>query len=893
MFDFNFSPITSKLIIPLILSHGLFFSACSKSSPPPNLTPSKPYYNQNGFDSSGIHRDTGTRYNPNGYDRNGIDQFGYDADGYNAITGLNRLGQSRNHNGNSSNRNLITPLSIEDRRAQIINTRNQNVQAYLRLVAPPQTPFTLPAQASREQLAQLVMDTLPRFLSFQPNFEQIIELITQNAGGSQREQDMILQIKNAAIWNENLYPTSHHYVRLMQLELPGIIHNLPHYRQRNTNLILETLPYILDRFATDTDPQLAALENFIRTIVFPDTEEGNILQVQLGEDFQNLRQRRPQAIRERVIAHLKDQIRALMATQQEAVAQDPLFRYYLITPPDHLREPHAGSACQRCGEACGANNQGIICQTEGCEVALHRGIDLFDFTLNELNEHAGNQPVTCGEHELYLSDASWDEMRNALPAEIGRLDENLREAQRRGNLPAGLAAHWDYLNPNSPYAPVAQRLTEVRAHIQALNDAETTLAFSAGEYGLLMQHVMNEMINPSQNERDQGRMRGSIIYPGSADFDAFFQRVRRAFADSAFNQRARVIPQNHPQRTTLEQNRQITLSTPFLAPVNHEHVPSPLILGTLIDSPTAADRANVSDIIHTYWTLQHIFDPQRNPDPGAAPDAPEDGYTQTQFRYFKIAQHRLAIKQALDPLKEEEQLLSVRENHQKRVEQHRDFERIKQRWELQTLIAYYRHLHPNGSERAEENRENPPYRFCGNPECNRLITRGEVQNGHYSCPTCHRETCFSCDHHHPGRSCAQFEADRAGDTAMQALLHDPASNIRPCPYCLVPTHRTEACYHMDCPNCGSRWNWQFGRLRQRSIETTWGDGRPEPGPPRGYRVRGDAGYQENTGMESAFPPGEGNVTRVLRGHPRGEVPGYNPALQGGYVTEGVNGGFRR
>ena len=188
------------------------------------------HYNQNGFDSSGIHRDTGTRYNPNGYDRNGIDQFGYDADGYDAITGLNRLGQNRNVNGNSLSRNPIDQLSIEERRAHLINARNQNTQAYLRLVAPPRTPLTLPALASREQLAQLVMDTLPRFLSFQPNFEQIIELITQNAGTSQREQDMIIQIKNAAIWNENLCPTSHHYVRLIQLELPGMIRNLPHYR---------------------------------------------------------------------------------------------------------------------------------------------------------------------------------------------------------------------------------------------------------------------------------------------------------------------------------------------------------------------------------------------------------------------------------------------------------------------------------------------------------------------------------------------------------------------------------------------------------------------------------------------------------------------------------------
>lgn len=41
-------------------------------------------YDDNGFDAEGIHRDTGSRFNPDGYDINGRDAEGYDIDGYDA-----------------------------------------------------------------------------------------------------------------------------------------------------------------------------------------------------------------------------------------------------------------------------------------------------------------------------------------------------------------------------------------------------------------------------------------------------------------------------------------------------------------------------------------------------------------------------------------------------------------------------------------------------------------------------------------------------------------------------------------------------------------------------------------------------------------------------------------
>ena len=36
----------------------------------------------NTFDENGIHKGTGTKYDPDGYDKDGYDQFGYNKDGY-------------------------------------------------------------------------------------------------------------------------------------------------------------------------------------------------------------------------------------------------------------------------------------------------------------------------------------------------------------------------------------------------------------------------------------------------------------------------------------------------------------------------------------------------------------------------------------------------------------------------------------------------------------------------------------------------------------------------------------------------------------------------------------------------------------------------------------------
>lgn len=44
----------------------------------PNV-PDVPVYDQNGFDQNGIHKDTGTIYNPEGYDKSGYDSDGYDS----------------------------------------------------------------------------------------------------------------------------------------------------------------------------------------------------------------------------------------------------------------------------------------------------------------------------------------------------------------------------------------------------------------------------------------------------------------------------------------------------------------------------------------------------------------------------------------------------------------------------------------------------------------------------------------------------------------------------------------------------------------------------------------------------------------------------------------------
>ena len=95
-------------------------------------------------------------------------------------------------------------------------------------------------------------------------------------------------------------------------------------------------------------------------------------------------------------------------------------------------------------------------------------------------------------------------------------------------------------------------------------------------------------------------------------------------------------------------------------------------------------------------------------------------------------------------------------------------------------------------------------------------------------------------------------------------LHDPASEIRPCPYCYVGQAKNNGCNFVRCenPHCRRPWHFVRGRLRQVDHH----DFNPrEPGtgreivPPRRYSVPGDAGYQAGQDMETDFPATEGAI----------------------------------
>ena len=151
------------------------------------------------------------------------------------------------------------------------------------------------------------------------------------------------------------------------------------------------------------------------------------------------------------------------------------------------------------------------------------------------------------------------------------------------------------------------------------------------------------------------------------------------------------------------------------------------------------------------------------------------------------------------------------------------------------------------------------------------------------------------------------------DGEMLKLLNDPKSNIRRCPYCRVPTQRTEACFHMRCQLCQSEWNWKYGRIAFRSANdktlapvTTFPSRTSDPAAQieadaRVYRTVGDADYVPGCDLECGYQkhsPNQdfsgqflGSVVRQWRSDPGADPKidsKYQPSENDGYLAGAEN-----
>ena len=855
-------------LIAASLSSGIILTGCSKSSPQTQSSP----YDANGFDKNGIHKDTGglydqrgynqAGYNRQGYDRsgfnrNGIDRYGYGRDGFHTRTQRNRNGFDRDgfnfsgYDQNGFNRAGLNPfgehrndlLSIEQRRSQISSESIQTPEAYLQLVRPPQTRHygtTRTPAITSDALAELISGTtgtpgtVHRFFALNPTLDQVIQLLQQNGGTSRAQLRMRTDIKRRAFF-ANLCRTGQEYVRLMNANLPVGVSRTQELNTTDYDVIEITAYNFLLRENLRRE-DLTSVRAFIAEFPVPDRAIAH--QVETLEIIDQAIAAQPELIRNRVIDHLTANIRRLIAERGPRAPEDPTFHYYLINPPHAEREIPEDLGCIYCGADFDPGHPGLTCQDEDCEhgFACHHGTELLRHVLASLENHAGVAPVTCNGladgHEIYLSDATWARMRLSLNEGIQGLEQSLTD---RGH------------DPHAPPGNLTQLLANLNLNIEARTQAKEVLEAKATEFGEFRKNIMLQMIRE-----------GEITRTTDWNFQDRFIDLRQTLADHI-----RIPAVEGPLRAHALQRRNELLQTEF-APFIHV----PIYFG---HQGNEVDLANIRTNLDRQLNHQEALPVVEIGDP-----------VMTAHRYYLIADELLQINHELEVLTPERQIVLDRQTLQRNRQMRDGWDELTHRWRLQTLISYYRHL--RGSEREHRGDDaSRPYRFCSNAACSNLITLDQVRDGHYRCQGCYEEFCFACDHRHPGRSCEQYERERRGDAEMDRLIHNPASDIRPCPYCLVPTHRTEACYHMDCAQCGSRWNWRLGRLRERSHETTnVGAGR-DAGPPREYRVRGDTDYREGQSMETAYPEADGRMVRVLRGYPRQEVPGYNPANNGGYV----------
>lgn len=150
--------------------------------------------------------------------------------------------------------------------------------------------------------------------------------------------------------------------------------------------------------------------------------------------------------------------------------------------------------------------------------------------------------------------------------------------------------------------------------------------------------------------------------------------------------------------------------------------------------------------------------------------------------------------------------------------------------ELNTYLAYFKAMFPTSKN-------------CSTPNCSNLIRETECDGeGHYKC-LCEQSYCFACGENHRGLDCKTYAESMKliAQNPFGPKIHDPASDLRPCPYCYKPFTKDDKCNYVICPNCKNKWDfikgkWKFGadhNHRTDGFNENWKTGK------RTYRIPGD------------------------------------------------------
>ena len=136
---------------------------------------------------------------------------------------------------------------------------------------------------------------------------------------------------------------------------------------------------------------------------------------------------------------------------------------------------------------------------------------------------------------------------------------------------------------------------------------------------------------------------------------------------------------------------------------------------------------------------------------------------------------------------------------------------------------------------------------CRGLHCEYLLSDSNKTGSVYKCPYCLDEYCNQCETNHEGLSCSQYlkqkKEHESSNSHFKRMLHDPSSDLRPCPYCHTPFMKDDKCNYITCknPKCNKKWDWIKGKWKYGNDHNRRTDGFYENWKKgdRMYRIPGD------------------------------------------------------
>ena len=99
------------------------------------------------------------------------------------------------------------------------------------------------------------------------------------------------------------------------------------------------------------------------------------------------------------------------------------------------------------------------------------------------------------------------------------------------------------------------------------------------------------------------------------------------------------------------------------------------------------------------------------------------------------------------------------------------------------------------------------YRYCITADCSQIY-RTSIDGTVFACCDCQVKICTSCHtQHHEGLTCAMYESEKDGGSAMFRQWLEENKNTKLCPHCQTPIEKIEGCNKMTCTACRKVFCW--------------------------------------------------------------------------------------